>query len=343
MTIQTFVQPYREMQEGAPRSVSRNDNVRVDQNIGHAISNTSNTTASTVSQRMPVAKPTRRQVQRQRKKCWKKEQQEPRRDVLPCDTEGSSKDNTSTLTKVLDSIGRKAITRAWSKANLEFEVQVLVWQSMPRHREAAFDFAAGDGVEAQAFSSIKLLLSRFAEDSSVPSEWIVGAKWMEVLTHAMCRSLLDLVEAQKYATRLSKIPALVLSTGAIAENAATNGTTCEKQEIDAFVASVAKPEDAFLVRATVLTLPTETRESKPCSKNVPCKSESLSQREPAHKVRVKNTFLELDSSDSDASEMSSLNHSRSGSSLRCRSAPASRCSSQQCSDQGSDVEKLVRR
>jgi hypothetical protein len=235
--------------------------------------------------------------------------------------------------------------QAWSKVKLEFSAQVLVWRSTPRRDVAALDVLLENGIEAQACSSIKRLLSLGAGDLFAPSQSIVPAECVAVLTNAMHRSIIDLSATQNYVVRLLKIPTAILSTGHIAKSVDKNSSNCEKYEIDALVKSMATREDANLVRTLVLGLPAETLEKELCIEDVPKRSThnistvpSRSLWESLHPVRtkIKNTFLEPESSESD--EVESTN-----SSIRSSSTPPSWCTSSQSSDKGMDCEDLAHR
>lgn len=250
-----------------------------------------------------------------------------------------------TCLAALHASSMRALAQTWKTMKAEFQVQILVWESLPRTSAAGvleLGIAVEGSVEAHMLSSMQSILelgdvapvsaAEFIHSASQQPLWDTG-----VLSIPLCRAIQALSEALLYHKRVVKIPSLALTTGRTVEAAVADGTLAEKLELDKLLkASLLSEQDLVTARhacgfnAEVVALvqpgsgrPGTSSGEQPRSPQ-PARtftSEQSTLKSLGIRCRVKNSFLEYD--DDVDSDFRSQASSHRSSSVPARCSPRS--------------------
>lgn len=250
---------------------------------------------------------------------------------------GDGNDFPVSIASQVHACSRTLLSRAFTNLKKEFEIQVLIWNSLPRRNAGGrteLGVLRDAGPEANVHAVVQSCLQLASCDTVLAASTALLAvqqpTWDDtVLSSAMARSMQAVLAAKTSSESVARIPSTLLSTGRTAEAAVHDRTASETSEMRALIAACKLQEsDALLVsRAFGIVEQRKQQASsrkKDAGKGREGKDNRYAQHPPGkhatlHKVktRVKNTFLELDD-DSDGPDTFFC----SGSSVRSMSAPS---------------------
>jgi len=254
---------------------------------------------------------------------------------------------TSTMAEVC-ARSKDILSKAWQGFQVEFEVQVLIWKSLPRNCQngnVELGVLVEAGVEAYMLAVMEACLNIAQLDPLLAASTIQSAQkqpeWdANVLNIALSRSIEAVAKAKKLADCMTGLSQHVLASGrTVVAGAGLQKRTCaEVAEIDAlFAATGLQACDLHLVRHA-FRLPEAGKKSAISDRALPSRWTPL-------KYRVKNTFVDVEpSSDSEEdccgrsgrSSLSSRSGRSSRSSVRSLSVPWSLRSSASCASSESE-------
>lgn len=246
-------------------------------------------------------------------------------------TDVASKETDMAVTFQVQSCLRGMLSRVWTNLKKEFEVQALIWSSLPsRSTSGRGELGVVEGSpEAHMHTLIQTCLQLASSDSLLATstaQLIVQQPiWDDtVLSVTMTQAVQAVLAAKTKGDCLTKLPQSILSSGRTAEAALQERTPTETLEMKALIAACNLEEcDTRLVFRAFgvpedLDEPTRRinhdREGIVPPEQFGLQPVTLSKR----RIKVKNTFVELDDSSDDPDGTCS----RSGSSVRSMSVPS---------------------
>jgi hypothetical protein len=254
-----------------------------------------------------------------------------------------------------------------TEVQAEFQVQQLIWQSLPRRGPDGL-ITLGVAIEGspQAFvgSEIQLTMQLAAKSPVAAITSLQKAtkqpQWdSSVIAASLDKAICNAVAALQYHDGLTKIPSYKLSSGRKAEDISQDCPAAkgEKEELENLLRStqwkngdLVKIADVFGIKM-VPKSPAEAPKAADSNQQAPSQSSSHSRYLGMNhrRLKVKNTFLELDGSsrsDDDGlrSHCSSQRSRSLGASQRSRSVPpSSHCSERSYTgaDSATDIDTDV--
>lgn len=237
------------------------------------------------------------------------------------------------------------LTRAFAVLKAEFETQVLIWNSLSRSTPSgatALGVLVPGSREAHVHSVVLSWLAAADADPAAAARLMESAgdlpEWDgEVCSLALAGAIRGVIKVRQACVVLEALPNHILGTGRSVLESVHNRTTEEKLELLALIVAVPLEAEDLLHLRKASHLPhheprvTKQQETVQHGDQDRATSrrrvQSPLQNWKGVKVKVKNTFLELDLSDKDDDQFFDF----SGSSVRSSSVPsrstASRCSS----------------
>jgi len=280
---------------------------------------------------------------------------------------------TAPMDTLLRTYYNQKLSRAWAELETDFEVQVLIWESLPRRTMdggTVLGVLAEGSPQMYACSVIRSSLKLASVDPMLATTTIEcaqqQAEWnSEVLSSAMTKAIQSTTRTKQSFERLKNLAERLLTTGRTAETSAQDRTPTEVKEIEALILESHLQESDLPIVRQAFHLPEVTKQasssragkgqrtSDTLSEKTPpkgsplktlrqqqstvhCGGDNLPDRAPINslqstsakqrkfKLKVKNTFLEVETDSDDTDDDCCSRRSRqSTSSTRSSSVPCS--------------------